>query len=128
MNLVKTYIDKSPIQGIGLFAGEFIPKHSLLWKLDYPDILLSDWEVDSIKKDENKFKWNYLKKYIYKTSNGDWILCSDDARYTNHSNNPNTIVYIEDQYSLRDIQVGEEITCDYHSLDKDFTEEEFNEQ
>ncbi|TIO47875.1 MAG: SET domain-containing protein-lysine N-methyltransferase, partial [Mesorhizobium sp.] len=34
MLLVDVYLDKSPIQGIGVFAKHRIPKRTLIWKLD----------------------------------------------------------------------------------------------
>ena len=33
MMLVRNYIDKSPIHGVGVFAGEFIPKGTCIWEL-----------------------------------------------------------------------------------------------
>jgi len=51
-----------------------------------------------------------------------YILCSDDARFFNHSKAPNTKeVKSEDGYgitvTLKDIHEGEEITCDYEVFD-----------
>jgi SET domain-containing protein len=34
MLLVKTKLDRSSIEGIGLFAAEFIPKSATIWKYD----------------------------------------------------------------------------------------------
>jgi len=44
MFLVKTYLDKSKIRGIGLFADEFIPKGTLIWKFNY---LLASFSISS---------------------------------------------------------------------------------
>ena len=35
MLLVKTYLDKSPIHGIGVFAGETIRKDAKIWRFVY---------------------------------------------------------------------------------------------
>ncbi len=37
MLLVKTYLDKSPIQGVGVFADEFVKKSAVVW-IFHPDI------------------------------------------------------------------------------------------
>ena len=46
---------------------------------------------------------------------------NDDARFYNHSNDPNT-AWNEEQnaeVAIRDIAVNEEITCDYREWDDD---------
>lgn len=125
MNLVKTYIDQSDIQGIGLFANEFIPAGTKMWEISGFDIVVDEENFKSLPLTEEQLK--YIKRYIY-FNNGYWIYCGDDAKFTNHSNDPNTIVSFAEQTALKDIYPGEEITCDYHVLDNDFTEEEFNEE
>jgi SET domain-containing protein len=106
---VKTYIDKSSINGIGLFSLEFIPKETVVWDLDYGiDIIFSFIG-------ENEF----LNKYCYKDQET-YILCVDDARFMNHSITPNTSNGIGNQtISNKDIQIGEEITCNYFEIDDD---------
>ena len=48
-------------------------------------------------------------------------LCSDDARFFNHSDEPNTGSISNDtDVALRDIQQGEELTCDYRTFDADW--------
>jgi len=42
MLLIKTYLDKSPIHGIGVFAGEFIKKGTQVWEFNpLIDIILT---------------------------------------------------------------------------------------
>lgn len=54
-----------------------------------------------------------------------YILCADNARFFNHSDNPNTHV-VEDpedeetaDVASKDIQIGEELTVDYREFDAD---------
>ena len=54
---------------------------------------------------------------------GKYILASDNARYINHSDNPNiksdeTSNKYGIDIAIRDIQPGEEITIDYNTIEK----------
>lgn len=111
MLTVKTYIDKSPIHGIGLFAGEFIPKDTLIWKLDRKlDLIVSQEEYEKLPPlAKEHFNWFAY----YSESRGGWILCFDNGKFVNHSKTPNTYG-VGDTIALRDIEIGEEITEDYY--------------
>jgi len=52
------------------------------------------------------------------------ILCGDHAKHMNHSDEPYVIEGDEDRQdniAARDIEVGEEMTCNYYSFDLDAT-------
>ncbi len=121
MNQVKTYIDKSNIEGIGLFAAEFITKGTLIWKFSGLDLKLTPLERIGLKL--NDIETHYFKRYEF-GKDGVFIFCSDDAKYCNHADFPNTNGYLE-QYAIKDIQIGEEITCNYGWINDDFNKEEF---
>jgi SET domain-containing protein len=112
---VKTYIDKSPIHGIGLFADEDIPKGTLVWEFsDGYDISLSRFG-DLITKIQRDFlvKYSFFDKQLHF-----WILSADDDRFTNHSEDPNTIPLDNGKMvAARDIKSGEEITANYYEID-----------
>ncbi len=111
MLTVKTYIDKSLVHGIGLFAAEFIPKDTLIWKLNRDlDLIISQNEYDKLSTlSKEHFDW-----FAYYSENrGGWILCFDNAKFVNHSKTPNTY-RVGDTIALHDIQIGEEITEDYY--------------
>ena len=44
------------------------------------------------------------------------MLSSDDDRFTNHSDDPNTKCQGQSTFAVRDIQEGEEITNNYREL------------
>lgn len=118
---VKTYIDKSPINGIGLFSETFIPKGTVVWDFtEHIDLMYSKHVVDNMK--DNPIK-QFLKRYSY--LDGDmgmpqYVLCVDDARFMNHSDHPNTTNgQGHKTIASRDILTGEEITCDYYEIDDD---------
>ena len=50
MNQIKTYIDRSGIEGIGLFAGEFIPKGTLIWKPSGLDQVFSKEQLENLSQ------------------------------------------------------------------------------
>ena len=123
MLLVKTKIGPSAIEGIGLFAAEFIPKGTTVWEFKARfDVEMSKEEIDGLSPAarEQALKYTYLSK-----TKGTYILCSDDARFFNHSDDPNTTSINVDgrenrDVANRDIQEGEEITADYGAFDADF--------
>lgn len=119
MLLVETYITKSNRHGNGLFAKKFIGKGSVIW--DYTpgiDVSIGEKEFDSL----NSLSRRYFLKYAYK--DGDqFVLCSDDAKYMNHDNEPNTEnnlnPFSKQTLASRDIFPDEEITCNYNDIDDD---------
>ena len=123
MLLVKTRIGLSDISGLGLFADEFIKKDTVIWKFtNGVDVRLSDEQLAAVGKEH---PLRDLEKYMYRSKvSAQHILCSDDARFINHSSKPNTIETQEDieGYTIAsaDIQPGEEITSDYSGFDVDF--------
>lgn len=130
MLLVKTYIGKSEISGIGLFAAEPIKKGQAIWRWDEKG---GDWKVSADRFKDRRF--DYAKEenakilhYGY-TDNGYYKVCGDDAKYMNHSPNPNTesgdTDFDEIEIASKDISVGEEITCDYFRINDDYSREIF---
>ncbi|TRC97458.1 SET domain-containing protein-lysine N-methyltransferase [Mesorhizobium sp. WSM4303] len=113
MLLVDTYLEKSPIQGIGVFAKTHIAKGTLVWKLDPRfDRLI---EVETYEGESGPVK-SYLDRYSYpdRRDPNYIVFEADDARYMNHDDEPNCDVSSpEETYALRDIAPGEELTCNY---------------
>jgi SET domain-containing protein len=86
MLLVKTYLDRSAIHGIGLFAAERIPAGTVIWRRS-PDIdlLLDVGQLDRLHPAARAQieKYTYLDQVL-----GRLVLCGDDARFFNHSDGP----------------------------------------
>jgi len=117
MLLVATRLAPSPVHGIGLFADAFIAKGTLVWRfssgfdlelpLDFPASLAAS------------ARQQFLKYSYVSPVTGRYILCSDDARFFNHSDDPNVIstpVAGEQEgvdIAARDINAGEELLYDY---------------
>lgn len=113
MLLVKTYLDKSPIHGIGVFAGQFIRKGTKIWRfVEGFDRCYSPKEFARLPKPAR----DYLKSYGYRADN-EILFTVDNDHYINHSDDANT--YWRNGYSIasRNIRKGEEITNNYREFD-----------
>lgn len=119
MLLIKTKIGPSKIQGIGLFANQFIPKGAVTWKY-HPkfDTGFTQDDVDQMSEPSRKI---FLWYAYYDFDQNKYILCFDDQRFINHSkNNFNIESTPEMDIAARDIQPGEEMLCDYNKFDKGY--------
>jgi hypothetical protein len=117
MLLINTYLEKSTIAGIGLFAAGYIPKGTLIWK-ENPSIDISFTSLDTlnlspmVREQLDAFTYYDIDRDIY-------ILCGDNARFWNHSDTPNCGEDSDNPshqytYTLRNILAGEELTVDYN--------------
>ncbi len=122
MLLVKTYLDKSPIHGIGLFAAEPIPEGTVVWRLDPAiDLQLEPEVIDRLAppaRDQIE-KYTYLDPVLRRH-----VLCGDVARFFNHDERPNCRDLPDAKggvtVAARPIAAGEELTCDYATIDVHF--------
>lgn len=115
MLFVKTYLDKSPIHGIGLFAAERIPKGTLIWKfVSGFDVILKEKEVKRLPKAARA----WISQYTFKNWRG-YVLSADHDKFFNHVDEPNVDdTDKEITIAKRDIRKGEELTCNYFDFDK----------
>ena len=116
MLLVKTYLDKSAIHGLGVFAGEFIAKGTKIWRfVEGFDRVYSPKDFARLPKAAREF----IRHHGYRVD-GEILLTVDHDRHMNHSVRPNT--YLKAGYAIarRNIRKGEEITNDYREFDAAF--------
>jgi hypothetical protein len=116
MLLVKTYLDKSAIHGLGLFAGEFIAKGKKIWRfVEGYDRVYSPKQFAKLPKAAKDF----IRFHGYRVD-GEILLTVDHDRHINHSEDANT--FWRNGYSIarRDIAKGAEITNDYREFDLAF--------
>jgi SET domain-containing protein len=120
MMLFRTYVAMSEIQGLGVFAGEFIPKGSKIWALDPKfDLLITPNEVEALPPHMQEFVGRY--GYPHMELPGIIVLDSDHGKFMNHSLTPNTDFRVFDVgYALVDIAEGEEINCNYFEFNPAF--------
>lgn len=101
----KIYIDISSIHGTGVFAAEHLKKGTVIF--DWKDVTrpLSNDELASLTVDE--------KQFVSRAADGTYVLFLPPARFVNHSCDANTVAIDGQDITLRDIQIGEEITANY---------------
>lgn len=110
MLTVKSYLDKSQIDGIGVFAGEDILPGTIVCRSEF-EILYTPEEFEQLEDWQKLFvrTWGWKDKL-----DGLHHLSLDNDRFMNHSDNPNTTC---DETGLtiatRLIRRGEEILCNY---------------
>jgi len=121
--MIKTKLGYSKTHGIGLFADQVIPKGTITWRfMPGLDCLVPEDILLQLSEPARAIFLNYcyLDKYTKH-----FILCFDDERFINHSEDPNIIQsQVESEIegieiAARDIQEGEELFCDYYSFDFD---------
>lgn len=122
MMLVETVTKQSSIHGLGLFADQFIAEGTPTWRfVPGIDQAIHPERIEQIPD----LSREWFKRYAYlDIKTGLYVLCADDARYMNHSDSPN----VTGDYDLdpvfgvdvaaRDIEEGEELTCDYRTFDR----------
>ena len=109
---VKTKIGPSDIQGIGLFADQFIPMGTVVWKfMPGFDLLYTKEQIELLSEAVRDQFYNYS---FFDPNHEAYMLCADDGRFFNHSEQPNC----DDSganitIALTDINPGEELTVDY---------------
>ncbi len=123
-----TEVKPSTIEGFGLFAKAFIPKGTIWWAAAPEDVMLLNREqyitlVNSQQNSLSKSLQHTLLVYSYYIEIYDvLVFCLDNARFVNHSFNPNSggdpISQSLASMTLRDIYPGEEILEDYTKYDQ----------
>jgi SET domain-containing protein len=113
MLLVKTYLDRSKIHGLGVFAGERIAKGTKIWR--FVEGYDRAWTPKQFKK-LPKAARDYLKEYAY-NADGEILFTVDNDHYINHSERANTRWVNGYVIALVNIAKGAEITNDYREFD-----------
>jgi SET domain-containing protein len=107
-------IRPSPIQGLGAFATEHIPVGTRL--IEYTGERLTPAEADARYPDDDSRHHTFLFA-IDDDIVIDAAVGGNEARFINHSCDPNCDAVIEDERiwieTIRDVEPGEELAYDY---------------
>ena len=116
MMLVRCHLARSEIEGLGVFAGEPIRKGRQVWRFHRTfDILV---HADELAKAPPTVV-ELFERYAYSLASypEHMALDGDDGRFMNHSEAPNLDFSVPGvATALRDIEAGEELTCNYDDL------------
>ncbi len=120
MMLVRTYLSNSAIEGVGIFAAEPIKVGDVIWRLEPKfDVFFTEEDIEALPPHMQDFIARY--SYPHMRKSGICVLESDNGRFMNHSETANTdFTDFEQGYAIRDIEAGEEITCNYFEFDPTF--------
>jgi SET domain-containing protein len=113
MLLVRTYLDRSPIHGLGVFAGETIAKGAKIWR--FVEGYDRCWTPKQFAKLPKPAR-DYLKDYAY-NADGEILFTVDNDHYINHSDRANTFWKAGYVIARVTIRKGAEITNDYREFD-----------
>ena len=117
MLIVETELRHSPIHGIGVFLLEGAKKGDLIWRFDSRiDRIFADEELNDMPERLRAFLQVYS---TYHQQWGLWVLCGDNGRHFNHSDEPNTVSLgpaFGDDIAAWDLSAGTELTTDYNLI------------
>jgi SET domain-containing protein len=117
MLTVETELRPSAIHGIGVFLLEDVREGQLVWRFDSRiDRVFADAELEEMPESLRRFLTVYS---TYHEKSGLWVLCGDNGRHFNHSDEPNTIslgVAFGDDVAAADLPAGTELTTDYNLI------------
>ena len=116
MLLVKTYLAKSKVHGLGVFAGQSIRKGAKIWRFVYGfDRFYTRKRLAKLPKPAR----DYINLHGYQWKN-EILLSMDYDTFMNHSENPNTDFHNGFVIARNNIRKGEEITNDYRAFEAAF--------
>jgi hypothetical protein len=117
MMMVRTELRPSAIHRNGVFLTEPVRRGQLIWRFDSRiDRTFSDAEINDMPDILQEFM------RIYSTLRADlklWVLCGDNGRHFNHSDDPNTRslgIAFGDDVAASDLPAGTELTSDYRTI------------
>jgi SET domain-containing protein len=117
MMMVETELRASPIHGIGVFLLEDVKKDEVIWRFDSRiDRVFANSELEAMPERLRSFLTVYS---TYHEQSRLWVLCGDNGRHFNHSEEPNTVscgVGFGDDIAATDLAAGTELTTDYRTI------------
>lgn len=124
MLVIPHYVGKSEIEGVGVFAGRDIAAGECIYRFDPRFVaVFTDAELQALPAavQQTLRKYTYRGRGVHRLS-GAVYYCTDDSRFFNHADVPNTRWVEEDEtyVAVRAIPAHCELTCDY----REFTDPE----
>lgn len=116
MLIVETYLNLSKGKRIGLFSKKLLPINTIWWfRNESFDKIISNNKMKFFKKPTRQF----IVEYGFLEITQNWYICIDNARFSNHSDFPNSKNIFNEKGEIiscittKIIQAGDEILCNY---------------
>jgi len=117
MFTINTYLDRSTIQGIGVFAAEDIAKGKVVWVFNpLLDIELNGAQWTELEQTISTQSFKVVQRYAYKENNK-FYLCVDNAQFMNHSDDHFNVGNNKTDNTMAAktaIRKGDELVCNYY--------------
>ena len=119
---VNTMLLPSSLEGFGLFTCGHIKKGTVTWERDSEDFSFTmEGYLQRFSAEVREYKKEQTEAHSYFDETvGLWIYCVDEQKYINHSEDPNIISTPHQDIAARDIDSGEEMTCDYEAYESNW--------
>lgn len=111
---VPTYLAPSSIHGMGIFTPLAIDEGAVVW--DFTPGIDAYFTEEELSAFPEPYQ-SRVRTYCYQEDSGLYVLCGDNARFMNHSFEPNCDDSGSCTVARRPIEAGEELTCDYRQFD-----------
>jgi len=116
MLLIKTSVRKTnSIPGedqYGIFTSEYVSKGQIIW--DYQNVITVREETFRFLQEHKLVE--YTEKYGTVDEFGVWTVDSDNTKYMNHADKPNVLFIDNIGIALKDIDLNQELFCDYRKI------------
>jgi SET domain-containing protein len=117
MLLVETELRSSAIHGLGVFLLQPVSAGEVIWRFDSRiDRVYTMEEVEELPPHVRR----YLETYAtWHQQSGLYVLCGDNGRYFNHSDEPTTVsnaISFGEDRAIRNLRIGDELTSDYRTI------------
>ena len=111
MLLIKHYIAPSQIHGLGCFSSSHIKKGDRVW--EFHPIIDREIPLADLAKLPTHVAETIQTHAEFLPETGIFRLAADGDFFMNHSDDPNLEDFGDWMVARRDIEIGDEITCDY---------------
>ncbi len=116
MFTVATYLDRSALHGIGVFAGQDIARGQIVWQFNpLLDLAYSYDEWLALQAADSPHSFTHIRRYSYKEGDR-FYLCLDNAQFMNHSSEGHNVENnreLNTMVARTAITRGEELLCNY---------------
>jgi SET domain-containing protein len=114
MLIVRHCVEPSRIHGLGLFLKEPVAAGEVIWRYDSMfDVEMPAAFVASLSPEDANIVYHHAE---YFPDREVFRLGNDADIFMNHSDKPTLVDCGDEMIALRDLRVGDELTCDYREV------------